>query len=140
MRYQQCSRRGFTLTEIMIVILIVGIMAGIAAPPMFRYVASNRLQTQTDRLAADLQFARTVSVSRNVLMRFATVEGGYQLVNTASGDVLRERELKHGLDLGADLAVNFYPWGMADAQVFNLSNSAGTMTVNLLPTGMVEVH
>ena len=133
------NRRGFTLTEIMIVIMIVGIIAGIAAPPLFRYVASNRLQTQTDRLAADLQYARTLAVSTNTTVRFTSTEGGYNVLN-AAGEVIRERELKHGLGLGAEQNANFYPWGQADAQVFNLSNSTGTRTVNLMPTGIVEVH
>ena len=133
------NQRGFTLTEIMIVIMIVGIIAGISAPPLFRYVASNRLQTQTDRLAADLQYARQLAVSTNSTVRFDTTDDGYQVTNVA-GDVIREREFKNGLDLGADHSTNFYPWGMADAEVFNVTNSTGTLTVNLMPTGIVEVH
>jgi prepilin-type N-terminal cleavage/methylation domain-containing protein len=140
MRKHLRERRGFTLTEMMIVILIVGLIAGIAAPPTFRFVQSNRLQTQADRLAADLQYARQIAVSNNTVMRFESNEEGYALTNPATGEILRERQLKHGMDIGGEIRANFYPWGMADAQVFNVENSSGTMVVTLLPTGMVEVH
>ena len=134
------ERGGFTLTEIMVVIIVVGLLASIAAPPMFRFVASNRLQTQSDRLAADLQYARQLAVSGNTIMQFTSDDVGWSVVNPTTGDVLREREFKHGMNFGADIEANFYPWGMADAKVFNVHNSAGTIVVTLLPTGMVEVN
>ena len=134
------ERRGFTLTEIMVVILVVGLLAGMAAPPMFRFVASNRLQTMSDRLAADLQYARQMAVSSNTVVRFASDAEGWTVTNTATGDVVRERELKHGLDIGGEAEADFFPWGMAEARVFNVNNSAGNIVVTLLPTGMVEVQ
>lgn len=134
------ERRGFTLTEMMVVILIVGLIAGIAAPPTYHFVQSNRLQTQADRLAADLQYARQVAVSRHTTMRFTSNAAGYEVADPVTGDVLRARELKHGMDIGGELQANFYPWGMADALVFNVENSSGRMVVSLLPTGMVEVQ
>ena len=47
----------------MVVISLIGLMAAISAPPLFRYIQSNRLQTSTDRLVADLQYARSVAIS-----------------------------------------------------------------------------
>ena len=117
-----------------------GHQAGIAAPPTFRFVQSNRLQTQADRLAADLQYARQLAVSHNQIMQFSSDDAGWSVTNPATGDVIREREFKHGMGLGGDFEANFYPWGMADPQVFNVRNSAGTIVVTLLPTGMVEVN
>ena len=140
MRKHLRERGGFTLTEVMVVIIVVGLMASIAAPPFFRFVASNRLQTQSDRLAADLQYARQLAVSKNTIMQFSSDDAGWSVTNPVTGDVLREREFKHGMTFGADIEANFYPWGMADAKVFNVQNSAGTIVVTLLPTGMVEVH
>jgi len=136
----KCSRQGFNLIELMVVIAIVGVIAGIAAPPIFRYVNSNRLQTNADRLAADLQYARTVSISNATILRFISTPAGYQVTNPLTGDVLREKNFTHGLNLGVSQTSDFYPWGMADPNVFNVSNGNGTITVNLLPTGIVEVQ
>ncbi len=133
------SRQGFSLIELMVIVAIVGVIAGISAPPIFRYVNSNRLQTNADRMASDLQYARTLSVSSNVVLHFSSTPGGYTLTRPASGDTIRERTFEHDLGLATTQSSDFYPWGMADAAVFNLSNSTGTMVVNLLPTGLVEV-
>jgi len=135
----KCSRQGFNLIELMVIIAIVGVIAGISAPPIFRYVNSNRLQTNTDRLAADLQYTRTLSISTATILRFSSTPAGYQVTNPISGDIIREKVFEHGLDLGVTQTSDFYPWGMADPNVFNITNATGTMTVNLLPTGIVEV-
>ena len=134
------SRQGFNLIELMVIVAIVGVIAGIAAPSIFRYVNSNRLQTHADRLAADLQYARSLSISTSVILRFSSTPGGYQLTNPISGDVIREKNFDHGLGLDQDQTADFYPWGMADPTVFNISNSTGALAVNLMPTGIVEVH
>ena len=134
------SRQGFNLIELMVVIAIVGVIAGIAAPPIFRYINSNRLQTNADRLAADLQYARALSISTSTILRFASTPVGYQLTNPITGNVIREKNFDHGLEFQMNQTSDFYPWGMADPVVFNISNSTGAMVVNLMPTGLVEVH
>jgi prepilin-type N-terminal cleavage/methylation domain-containing protein len=134
------NRQGFSLIELMVIIAIVGVIAGISAPPIFRYVSSNRLQTNADRMAADLQFARTLSISTSTILRFSCTPTGYQLTDPISGDIIREKNFSHGLGLDLTQSSDFYPWGMADATVFNISNSSGARAVNLLVTGIVEVH
>jgi len=133
-------RRGFTLAEMMIVILVIGLMAAITAPPLFRFMQSNRLQTNTDRIVADLQYARSLSISNGRILRFSATEAGYQLTDPLSGQLLREKNFPRGLELDAAVTVDFFPWGMADATVLTLSNHAGDSAINILPTGIVEVH
>jgi prepilin-type N-terminal cleavage/methylation domain-containing protein len=137
---KRTSRQGFTLVEMMLVISLVGVMAAMAAPPFFRYLASNRLATQADRMVADLQYARSLSVSNAQILRFSATPAGYQLTNPISGVVLREYDFSGGLGLDADQTADFFPWGMADPVVFTLSNPAGAKQITLMPTGLVEVH
>lgn len=134
------NRQGFNLIELMVIIAIVGVIAGISAPPIFRYVNGNRLQTNADRMAADLQYARTLSISTASILRFTSTPAGYQLTNPVTGVVIREKDFDHGLGLDRNATTDFFPWGMADPVVFNISNSTGAMAVNLLPTGIVEVR
>ena len=130
---------GFSLIEMMMVVLLIGLVAGIATPPMMRYLRSTQLQTQTDQLAADLQLARSLSIANGTVLQFSSTTAGYQLIDTSDGTVHKSCAFDGGLALDMDQDINFFPWGMADQHDFNLS--AGTMnrTVKVLPTGMVEV-
>jgi type II secretion system protein H len=134
------NRQGFNLIELMVVIAIVGIIATISAPPIYRYVQGNRLQTSADRLAADLQYARSLSISNGTILRFTSTPAGYQLTNPVTGDLLREKNFAHGMELDQATTADFFPWGMAQPAVFNISNSSGARVINLMPTGIVEVH
>ena len=56
------TSRGFTLFELMIVMLIVGILAAIGVPS-FQYVtSSNRVATEVNSLLGDMQYARTEAI------------------------------------------------------------------------------
>jgi type II secretory pathway pseudopilin PulG len=123
----------------MIVVSMIGLLATIAAPPMYRYIQSNRLQTNTDRMVADLQYARAIAITNGSVIDFSNTEGGYTLTNLSSGLVLRQQNLEDGLSLDIARQIRFYPWGMADAAVYNLSSSAGAKQIDVLPTGIVEV-
>ncbi|MFT5232865.1 MAG: prepilin-type N-terminal cleavage/methylation domain-containing protein [Candidatus Krumholzibacteriia bacterium] len=134
------NRRGVSMVEIIVVISVVGIIASISAPPIFQYVQSNRLQTTSDRMAADLQYARSLSIASSEILRFTSTAAGYELSNPISGNVIREKEFTHGMSLPVNQTADFFPWGMADATIFSLSNGSDTRQVTLLPTGIVEVY
>ncbi len=133
-------RAGFTLVEMMIILLIIGIMAGLAAPPMFRYVQSNNLRTTADRMMADMNYARSLAISNDQVLQFRVDANGYQILDPISDQVLRGGPFKKGLKLDTPQTANFFPWGMADGTVFNLSNGSGNRQITLLPTGLVEVQ
>ena len=89
---------------------------------------------------ADLQYARSLSVARGDILRFQATPAGYTLFNPNTGDMIRQHNFDHGLALDNDAIVDFFPWGMADAAVLNLSNATGANQINIMPTGIVEVH
>ncbi len=130
---------GFTLVEMMIVVVIIGILSSVTVPPLFRYVASHQLQTNTDRMASDMQYARSVAISDGQTISFAATGSGYTAKNILSGQVIRQVVFDEGVALAVDTTVKFYPWGMADDAVFNLSSGCGAYQLSLLPTGIVEV-
>lgn len=121
------------------VVVLIGILAGVSAPPMFKYLEATHMQTRVDRMVADLQYGRAVAISTGQTMRFTSTNTSYTLTNTVTGDVLRQVAFDHGAQLAVAQTADFFPWGMAETTVFNLSLHGMARQVTLLPTGMVEV-
>lgn len=65
MSSQSRESRGFTLTELLIVIAIGGILLTFAVPSFTESIQNNRMATQINELHASLSFARSEAVKRN---------------------------------------------------------------------------
>jgi type IV fimbrial biogenesis protein FimT len=60
---------GFTLTELMITVAIIGILASIAVPSFMDMIKRARLKTAAESIYADLQYAKMQSVKQNTAIR-----------------------------------------------------------------------
>jgi hypothetical protein len=82
------ARSAFTAVEIVIVVLIMGILAGVGAPKYLSSLAHFRLEAAARRVAADLRWARAyaqkVSVSQTV--DFDATGDSYVLTGLADPD------------------------------------------------------
>ncbi|RUM92711.1 MAG: hypothetical protein DSZ28_09270 [Thiothrix sp.] len=61
----KASTKGFTLVEVLTIMLIVAILASIGLPGMNRMLENNRLSANTNRLVSSLYAARSEAVKRN---------------------------------------------------------------------------
>jgi type IV fimbrial biogenesis protein FimT len=57
--------RGFTMVELMIALVVLGVLAGIAAPAMRDAVMNNSLATETNDMLASLMLARSEAIKRS---------------------------------------------------------------------------
>lgn len=60
---------GFTLTELMITVAIIGIVASLAVPSFQDMLERNRLKEAAESLKSDLMFARTEAIKRSTNLR-----------------------------------------------------------------------
>jgi len=64
------DKAGFTLIELMIVIVVLGIVAAIALPSFQSIIEKRRLVGAADTLFANLQFARSEAIKQNRIVQF----------------------------------------------------------------------
>lgn len=62
-------RRGFTLTEMLIAVALVGILLALSGPPLADYIRVQRLKGISAELSTDLAFMRSEAVSRGTYMQ-----------------------------------------------------------------------
>ena len=85
------SALGFTLLELLIVLLIMGISAAVAAPPVSRFMNTLEFKKQTSRMMAVMRYARLMAVTKghSVYMEIAEDSNSLNL----TGAVTEEKDL-----------------------------------------------
>jgi general secretion pathway protein H len=97
------SRSGFTLIELTIVLLILGIAAAVAVP-MMSSAASMQIRSAANMLAADLEYAKSMAISRGQVywIVFDAANEAYQIQDV--NDTTIGHPVKKGLDYSVDFA------------------------------------
>ncbi|MEP6502621.1 MAG: GspH/FimT family pseudopilin [Betaproteobacteria bacterium] len=152
------AARGFTLIEVLVVLAILVIGTGIAAPQMTKMMGSNRVQTEASALQGDMQYARTEAIKRGSWVSlcpsadgstcltantwhsgwiiFADVAGNGVYDSAADSPILKVRAATKGGDTivaspqPSPNAVTFNREGMTA----NLGTSLVTFTLHTAPT------
>jgi type II secretory pathway pseudopilin PulG len=111
---------GFSLTELMVIIGIMGIMAGIAMPNLIGWLPKYRMGSAAREILGTLEFARLTAVKRNVAT-LVTLDYANDLVRVTVGTTtVRTIRMPAGIDLkepaspSLGASFNFNGQGMAD--------------------------
>ena len=70
------KNKGFTLVELIMVVVVIGVLAALAIPNMRLFVERNRLTAITNDLLADISLARSEAIKRNLEVGICTFAAG----------------------------------------------------------------
>lgn len=138
-------RRGFSLVELLVVVVILGVLFATAATRIGRQVSQDRTQRAATVVQGMLVEASQLAVRRRSPVRVSVSGTALRISDRATGNVLRQRDFSAASDLRATLTlspsagITIFPSGRADAALtVTLSGAQASRTVTRSATGIVR--
>ena len=137
------NERGFTLVELLISVMVIGIMAAFAAPQLGNTLLAYRLNGATKVVWGDLHKARLMAIKENRSIRVDFTGTSYDIVRVNTGAVVFSRNLAAGYPgvtvSISNASVTFGSTGTAGVggKTVEVQSSAGTKTFTILTTGRI---
>jgi prepilin-type N-terminal cleavage/methylation domain-containing protein len=146
-RYRIVGRRGFTLVETVIVIVLAGIMAAVALPRFAESRRSYQVDSAAHQLAGDLRRAQVEAIRRNrTIELFVSSASTYRIRSVPPPSpivVYYTRSLDPPVTFGAGAtSVRLRSFGppTTGAASFIVQNGPVQKTVNVSAAGLVSVQ
>ncbi len=121
----------------MIIVVVIGILVGITIPAFSKYLQRQKLQGARAELIADIQYARSLAISRRTTFRMEFNENQYQIIRNGLDTVMRTKSAPDGVTYNSDADPNFYAWGLVDAANIIVNGGCQNSTLALAPNGTV---
>jgi prepilin-type N-terminal cleavage/methylation domain-containing protein len=131
----RAHRPGFTLVELVIVVLILGILGSVATPRYLETLANYRTNATARRIVADLQIAksRARQTSTSQAIVFYVVENRYEITTMNDLDHAKkvyEHRFGEGVSQAKLVSASFGGSSTLAFDLYGQPSSAGTIVIN----------
>lgn len=128
---------GYTLIELSITLVVLGLIVGSAVVGTSGLVRSTRLIGATNTLVTDLHYARGLSTTRQETITISFGSGSYTVDRVSPPATLVTRICPRGVSYHSTGTATFFPWGLASPMTVTISNSTKSNVVQLAANGNV---
>ena len=92
------AQRGFTLVELMISLVVLGLLSALGAPSFFEWLQNSQTRAAAEAVLNGVQLARAAAIERNANVRvvFAPPSTGWTVAVDSTGAVLQSRSGAEG--------------------------------------------
>lgn len=148
--YKSSKKSGFTLVEILAVIMVIGIIALVSLPIYTQIKPGINLNAETRDIVSDLRYAQQLSVTEqvNYSVTFNLVQNKYTVTNTSNGQIIKSKDIGQGIAIDSITGLTsnntaiFNVTGAAiesgSITLINISNA--TSTISIKPSGYVKIE
>ncbi|MET0026507.1 MAG: GspH/FimT family pseudopilin [Candidatus Thiodiazotropha sp.] len=142
-----CAQAGFTLIEIMLVLVIIGMIYSLAPPLFHKAFPSLKLKAVTRDLVQEIRFVQqsAITTGQPTTMHIDLSEDRYQSEQINAGALRQLPEGFHfsrqpGMASQQTLALRFYPDGSASGGMIRIEAGARSYTIRVdWLTSQVEI-
>ena len=140
------NNSGYTITELIVTIAVIAILASLAIPNFIAWLPNYRLRSGAEEIQSTLQFARLTAIKRN-----ATATVTFDIANetyraSVGGQAIRGGRMPAGIDINSasfgGTSVQFDSRGIANnagtAVVRNNLGKAKTITVYITGNSRID--
>lgn len=145
---QRASQAGFTIIELLVVVLVLGIAATFATPPISRFIRHDRVNRAATVVRSDLLNLFAVAGRQRSPLRLVAnnTTRTYTITDRKTGSVLRTRDFGSGSEYSltalvvSPTTIDVFPNGVSSAAVTTVITGGDySRTVTATTSGFVRI-
>ncbi|MDK2824594.1 MAG: hypothetical protein PWQ67_2165 [Clostridia bacterium] len=122
------KQEGFTLTEMLLVLVILGILAALIFPDAYSIINNHKLQSIAKELVSDMRKTQQLAISKERPFRMifndsaSSPSNTYYIKDINKNETIKEVQLPSDISIYLSKIIEFYPDGTTQNDTITLQN------------------